>query len=173
VRLALHSRPGRAVQLRCLVRVRTVFAARPRIVRFWGHLNPGAPLYVVFYQKKFAFRTVTFAAKRFVCFTRMRTSRRATPRSAGPSGRAKHRHDLARQQWSPSNLPAWLNEEFCLQRIEPHLKTIKVREISQALRISKPYAALIRAGRRRPHPRHWQALAELVGVSGKGEASHG
>jgi hypothetical protein len=27
------------------------------------------------------------------------------------------------------------------------------------------YAADIRAGRRRPHPRHWQALAQLVGAS--------
>jgi hypothetical protein len=27
------------------------------------------------------------------------------------------------------------------------------------------YAAYIRAGRHRPHPRHWQALAGLVGVS--------
>jgi len=26
------------------------------------------------------------------------------------------------------------------------------------------HAADIRAGRRRPHPRHWQALAELVGI---------
>jgi hypothetical protein len=28
-----------------------------------------------------------------------------------------------------------------------------------------PYAAEIRAGRRRPHPRHWEALAKLAGVS--------
>jgi len=30
--------------------------------------------------------------------------------------------------------------------------------------VSEPYVADIPAGRRRPHPRHWQALAELVGV---------
>lgn len=29
-----------------------------------------------------------------------------------------------------------------------------------------PYAADIRAGRRRPHPRHWLALAELAGIAG-------
>jgi hypothetical protein len=28
-----------------------------------------------------------------------------------------------------------------------------------------PYAAYIRAGRHRPHPRHWLVLAKLVGVS--------
>jgi hypothetical protein len=26
----------------------------------------------------------------------------------------------------------------------------------------EPYAADIRAGRRRPHPRHWEALAKLA-----------
>jgi hypothetical protein len=35
-----------------------------------------------------------------------------------------------------------------------------------ALGISVAYAVAIRAGRRRPHPRHWQALAELVAVTG-------
>ena len=51
-----------------------------------------------------------------------------------------------------------------MRKIQLRLRTIKVREIAQALQVSKPYAALIRAGRRRPHPRHWEALAELVGV---------
>jgi hypothetical protein len=31
--------------------------------------------------------------------------------------------------------------------------------------MSKPYAAEIRKGRRRPHPRHWRPLAELAGVT--------
>ena len=42
----------------------------------------------------------------------------------------------------------------------------KVREISEAIHVSKPYAALIRAGRSRPHPRHWETLAGIVSVSG-------
>jgi hypothetical protein len=73
-------------------------------------------------------------------------------------------HAVANSWWSPSNLPAWLNEECYAQEIQPRLRTVKVREIAQALQVSKPYAAFIRAGRRRPHPRHWQALAGLVGV---------
>jgi len=32
------------------------------------------------------------------------------------------------------------------------------------LGVSVPYAADIRAGRRRPHPRYWQALARIIGV---------
>jgi CRISPR-associated protein Cas1 len=74
-------------------------------------------------------------------------------------------HAVTNSWWSPSSLPAWLNEECYLKKIQPGLKTIKVREISEAMRVSKPYAALVRAGRRRPHPRHWSALAGLVSVS--------
>jgi CRISPR-associated endonuclease Cas1 len=73
-------------------------------------------------------------------------------------------HAVANSWWSPSSLPAWLNEECYVQRIQPQLKTIKVREISDAMQVSKPYAALIRSGRR-PHPRHWLALCKLVGVT--------
>ena len=71
-------------------------------------------------------------------------------------------HAVANSWWSPSSLPAWLNEEYYVQRIQPKLKTVKVREIAQAMKVSQPYAAFIRSGRRRPHPRHWDALAKLV-----------
>jgi len=74
-------------------------------------------------------------------------------------------HAVANSWWSPSSLPAWLTEEFYVQRIQPQLRTVKVRQISDALNVSQPYAAFIRSGRRRPHPRHWVSLAELVGVS--------
>jgi hypothetical protein len=33
--------------------------------------------------------------------------------------------------------------------------------IMSALGVSVTYAVAIRAGRRRPHPRHWEALVEL------------
>ncbi len=74
-------------------------------------------------------------------------------------------HAVANSWWSPSSLPAWLNEECYVQKIQPQLRAIKVREIAQALKVSKPYAAFIRAGRRRPHPRHWLALAKMANVS--------
>jgi hypothetical protein len=75
-------------------------------------------------------------------------------------------HAVANSWWDPSSLPKWLTQEYYVQKIQPRLRTIKVREISEAVHVSKPYAALIRAGRRRPHPRHWQALAQLVGFTG-------
>jgi hypothetical protein len=60
--------------------------------------------------------------------------------------------------------PESLNEECYGQKILPRLRTIKVREIAHALGVSKPYAMHIRAGRCRPHPRHWLALAKLAGA---------
>ncbi len=74
-------------------------------------------------------------------------------------------HAVANSWWDPSSLPSWLTEECYIQKIKPRLRTIKVREISETMRVSKPYAAQVRAGRRQPHPRHWQALAELVGLT--------
>jgi hypothetical protein len=73
-------------------------------------------------------------------------------------------HAVANSWWSPSSLPAWLNTEFYVQKIQPQLKTVRVREIAQAMQVSLPYAAFIRSGRRRPHPRHWQVLARLTGL---------
>jgi CRISPR-associated protein Cas1 len=74
-------------------------------------------------------------------------------------------HAVANSWWSRSSLPEWLNEEYYVQKIQPRLSAVKVREIADALKVSKPYAAFIRSGRRRPHPRHWSNLAKLVGVS--------
>jgi hypothetical protein len=67
--------------------------------------------------------------------------------------------------WQPSSLPAWLNEETYTKKVQPLLKDIANPVIMSALGVSVTYAVAIRAGRRRPHPRHWQALAGLVGVS--------
>jgi len=76
-------------------------------------------------------------------------------------------HAVANSWWDPASLPSWLTEECYVQRIQPLLKAKKVREIAAAVQVSELYAGLIRSGRRRPHPRHWQALAGLVGVSSR------
>jgi len=79
-------------------------------------------------------------------------------------------HAVATTWWDPSSQPKWLNEECYVQKIQPWLRTVKVREMSEAMHVSKPYAAQVRAGRRRPHPRHWEALAGLVGLSRDGQS---
>jgi hypothetical protein len=73
-------------------------------------------------------------------------------------------HAVANTWWDSSSLPSWLTEQCYVQKIQPKLRVIKVREIAEALHVSEPYAAQVRAGRRRPHPRHWQALATLLDV---------
>jgi len=88
-----------------------------------------------------------------------------TSRAKARMSKVQSDHAVAISWWSPSSLPDWLNEDCYLQKIQPQLKGVKVREIAQAIQVSNPYAALIRAGRRRHHPRHWGALAGLVGLS--------
>jgi hypothetical protein len=90
---------------------------------------------------------------------------RESARAKARRSKALSDHAVAISWWSPCNLPAWLTEEFYLREIQPKLRTVKVREIAEALQLSYQYAAFIRAGRRRPHPRHWEVLAKLVGVS--------
>ncbi len=77
----------------------------------------------------------------------------------------QRRHAAAKRAWQASSLPPWLDEETYLRRIQPRLAGITIPVISSALGVSNPYAADIRAGRHRPHPRHWLALAQIVGVS--------
>ena len=77
----------------------------------------------------------------------------------------QRRHSAAIHAWRPSELPEWLNEESYRTKIQPALAGITVPAIASALGISGPYATEIRAGKRRPHPRHWLALARLVRLS--------
>jgi hypothetical protein len=68
-----------------------------------------------------------------------------------------------------TDLPDWLNEKLYIQEIQPRLKAITLSVLASKLSISIPYAVDIRSGRRVPHPRHWQTLAQLVGVSSTSE----
>jgi hypothetical protein len=57
------------------------------------------------------------------------------------------------------------NEQAYIERIQPRLGAVTISAIAAALGVCEAYAADIRAGRRRPHPRHWQALAGLSEIS--------
>ena len=87
----------------------------------------------------------------------------------GPEALAKRRNTqrrnhAARRSWNPSSQPTWLTEQFYSEKIQPLLAQSSNAPIARKLGVSRAYAALIREGYR-PHPRHWQALAQLVGVS--------
>jgi hypothetical protein len=93
---------------------------------------------------------------------------RVASQAPGPKARraqTQRQHARARSAWPPSSLPAWLNEEIYADKIQPLLAGIANPVIMLALGVSVTYAVAIRAGRRRPHPRHWEALAKLVGVT--------
>ena len=72
---------------------------------------------------------------------------------------------VANSWFAVSSLPAWLTEEFYDREIQPQLGKNKVREVAEVMQVSLPYAAHIRSGRRRPHPRHWRALARLTNIT--------
>src|SRR5579859_1719427 len=65
----------------------------------------------------------------------------------------------ARWKWNASDLPTWLTVEAYATRVLPRLKDVPLSKMASTMGVSIPYAANVRKGRRRPHPRHWQALA--------------
>jgi len=60
---------------------------------------------------------------------------------------------------------AWLTDEVYAAQVYPRLREASLSQIAAAIGLSIAYASEIRTGRRRPHPRHWQALAELAGAA--------
>jgi len=86
------------------------------------------------------------------------------PRASARRRETKRRHDLALRNWSLSDQPDWLTDEMYAHQIQPRLRDASLSEIASAIGVSILYASDIRRGRRRPHPRHWQALAQLVGL---------
>lgn len=75
----------------------------------------------------------------------------------------QQRHNTAIRNWKPSENPAWMTEQSYRDIIRPRLTNVRNSDIARALGVSFQYAMLIRRGERRPHPRHWQVLADLVG----------
>jgi hypothetical protein len=96
------------------------------------------------------------AVGRLVSHTEKAQARRAA---------ARQRNALAEGAWKPSDKPSWLTEQTYVQQIQPTLIAISAGRLAKTLGVSKPYAAAIRAGKRRPHQRHWLVLAALAAVS--------
>jgi CRISPR-associated endonuclease Cas1 len=88
-----------------------------------------------------------------------------SPESQRSRSETQRRHEAAKRAWRCSAKPTWPDEETYFQKIQPRLASVTISVLSSLLGVSESYAADLRAGRRHPHPRHWQALAQLVGVS--------
>jgi CRISPR-associated endonuclease Cas1 len=87
-----------------------------------------------------------------------------TPEADAKRAENRRRHAAAQKAWDPSDQPAWLDEEAYRRTILPRLASLTVPAIRVAIGVSKPYATNIRFGKRLPHPRHWQSLAQLAGI---------
>lgn len=90
------------------------------------------------------------------------------PKAQASRAQTQSRHAAAQRAWSASDQPPWLTEQAYAERIQPRLAGLSASRLALALGVSLPYAIDIRAGRSRPHPRHWRRLAELAGVSAHG-----
>jgi CRISPR-associated endonuclease Cas1 len=80
--------------------------------------------------------------------------------------RAKHsvsrrRHAQACSAWDASSQPGWLTAKLYSEKIQPLLAQASSSAIAKQIGVSRWYAGRIRQGYR-PHPRHWQALAEMT-----------
>jgi CRISPR-associated endonuclease Cas1 len=91
-----------------------------------------------------------------------------TPEAIAKEAQTQRQHAQARSAWTRASQPAWLTAQVYLQKIQPLLARMSSSAIASRIGVSRWYAGRIRQGYR-PHPRHWQALAKLGGVSADGQ----
>lgn len=90
------------------------------------------------------------------------------PNSRKKMSETQRRRWAAQKEWLKTPKPDWITEDFYANNLQPRLPSIPISRIASTLGVSDVYAAAVRKGRYRPHPRHWQALADLV----SGDARH-
>jgi hypothetical protein len=105
---------------------------------------------------------VSHASERLVHAARLGRALAHTPEARAREGQKQLQHAEARSSWTPSNKPEWLTAKVYAERIHPVLAKLPNSAIASQIGVSRWYAGRIRQGYR-PHPRHWQALAGLVG----------
>lgn len=87
-----------------------------------------------------------------------------SPLSRARLSETQRRQTTACHRWNPADHPKWLTDEVYANQIQPLLANYTLSQIASATGVSIPYASDIRRGGRRPHPRHWSALAQLVKI---------
>ena len=70
------------------------------------------------------------------------------------ASQSRRRHAAGIAAWDRSTLPDWLTPEAFLQKVQPMLANVTTSAIATASGVSWVYASHIRAGAKRPHPRH-------------------
>jgi len=107
---------------------------------------------------------VESATERLVEVARLGRQVAHTPKARAKQGSTQRQHRKAQLSWSASSQPEWLTEEVYSQKIQPLLARMSNSAIASLIGVSGGYAGRIRQGYR-PHPRHWQKLAESVEMS--------
>lgn len=87
-----------------------------------------------------------------------------TPEALAKEGKTQRQQAKARSMWRKSHQPTWLTAHFYSEKIQPLLADIPTSSIASRIGVSRWYAGKVRQGYC-PHPRHWQGLAALVGIS--------
>ena len=104
------------------------------------------------------------ATERLVDAARVGRQTANSPESQLKRANTQRQNALAQHAWKPSAQPTWLTELFYAEKIQPLLASLSASVIARQISVSRWYAGRIREGYR-PHPRHWKALAKLVGIS--------
>ena len=86
-----------------------------------------------------------------------------SPAAIAKQAETQRRHGEERRQWNPTDIPAWLTAQAFSEKVQPTLAEVSATAIAKKIGVSIGYAGRIREGYR-PHPRHWHALAGLVGI---------
>jgi CRISPR associated protein Cas1 len=86
-----------------------------------------------------------------------------TPEARAKHGATRRRHAKACSEWDASKQPRWLTDQVYTEKIQPQLAQMSASAIASRIGVSRWYAGRIREGYR-PHSRHWQTLAQLVGI---------
>jgi CRISPR/Cas system-associated endonuclease Cas1 len=107
---------------------------------------------------------VASATERLVDVARVGRQTANNPEAQLKRASTQRQNALAQHAWKPSDQPTWLTEKFYAEKIQPLLASLSASAIARQISVSRWYAGRIREGYR-PHPRHWQALAELAGLS--------
>jgi hypothetical protein len=107
--------------------------------------------------------SVEVATKRLISAASLGRVAARSPEARAKHGASRRRHAQACSDWDASMQPAWLTDQVYTEEIQPHLAQVSTSAIASRIGVSRWYAGRIREDYR-PHPRHWQALAQLVGV---------
>lgn len=102
------------------------------------------------------------ATNRIADVSRKGRSLAHTPEAQAERAKTQRENALAQHAW---NRIKHTSEKLDLEQIHQGLAHASTSAIARQIAVSRCYASLIRSGRRRPHPRHWQALAEFARIA--------